>query len=381
MKAPETSRLFEKRINTKNGIEYYVLKERVAPYQQGFYFVNNSTTDNGRYLYFYCSFPPNYSDRTRMLGMIDFEADEIYLLPDALFNQGSPYIDTQTGDAYFTWQNKVFKRTPGKAGKTSLIAVIPMCGTTSFMGTHITMSPDKTELFIDMREGNNLFYAGSLNINTGKFTKWADFDFFVNHAQFNPVNPDLALFAYDFYGDILTGERFSIPKDENGVYQRLWTVTRDGIKTNHAPNNNFASHEWWSADGKKLYYVNFNGIQRLNIETGEHINIHECNPWHAFSSIDESFYVYDEVLLEEGKQWYRGCPAKVKFYNSTTDKEIEIVSSMPSNEYSPSNQCEYHIDPHPRFVMNEKYVLFTTSELGGADVALVNTAQLLKKTR
>ena len=197
----------------------------------------------------------------------------------------------------------------------------------------------------------------------------------------NPKNPNLALGAYDFNSDVVTGEFYTIPKDENGVYQRLWTMTRDGKKTNHAPNNNFASHEWWSNDGKKIYYVNYNGIHRLNLETGEHINVHESNPWHAFASKDESYYVYDEVIYDKYDKWYRGCPSKLKFYDAKTDKLIEIVSYMPSNEFTPQNQCEYHIDPHPRRTENEKYIVFTTSELGGADIGIVNVEHLLKKTR
>ena len=54
---------------------------------------------------------------------------------------------------------------------------------------------------------------------------------------------------------------------------------------------------------------------------------------------------------------------------------------MPSNEFTPQNQCEYHIDPHPRITENEKYIVFTTSELGGADIGIVNVEHLLKKTR
>ena len=163
---------------------------------------------------------------------------------------------------------------------------------------------------------------------------------------------------------------YTIPYDENGVYQRLWTVTRDGKKTNYATNNNFATHEWWSDYGKKIYYVNDYGIQRLNLETGEHINVHESCPWHAFASKDESYFVFDEVIYDKYKKWYRGISSKVVFYDAKSDKEIDIVSYMPDNGFTPDTQCEYHIDPHPRITDNENYIVFTTSELGGADLAL-----------
>ena len=43
-------------------------------------------------------------------------------------------------------------------------------------------------------------------------------------------------------------------------------------------------------------------------------------------------------------------------------------------------QTAYHIDPHPRFSENEKYVIFSTSELGGCDLAVVLVDDLIKAT-
>lgn len=54
---------------------------------------------------------------------------------------------------------------------------------------------------------------------------------------------------------------------------------------------------------------------------------------------------------------------------------------MPNNGFSRENPCNYHIDPHPRFTENEKYVVFTTSELGGADVALASVEHLKNLTK
>ena len=92
MKTPKTSRLFEKRINAESGAEYYVLKERACTYQQGFYFVNNSMTNDGRYLWFYAAVNPIYDgvQRGKMLGYVDFLEDEIVICYDALFDDASP---------------------------------------------------------------------------------------------------------------------------------------------------------------------------------------------------------------------------------------------------------------------------------------------------
>ena len=101
MKTPETSRLFERRVDPVSGVAHYVLTEKVCEYQQGFYFVNNSMTGDGRYLWFYATINPIYDGRVRHLGYVDFELDEVILCPDAVFStDASPYIDAESGTLY-----------------------------------------------------------------------------------------------------------------------------------------------------------------------------------------------------------------------------------------------------------------------------------------
>lgn len=321
MKTPETSKLFAKKTNEKSGAEYYVLKERVAYYQQGFYFVNNSMTTDGRYLWFYASFPPVYNSNLRKLGVIDFQTDEIYLLNDTLFNEASPYIDPVSGEAYFAWDNRIFKRSPKKDSRTEEIIKIKTEGTVRTIATHLTPSPDKNEFFLTIHDHNINTRIGSVNIKTGEFSEWAKCDHWINHEQFNPQNSDIALCAYDYSVDIITGQNYTIPSDENGNYLRLWTVERNGKMKTYPPHNNFATHEWWSADGKKIYYVNFFGIHRLNLESGEHICVADCNPWHAHATKDEKLFIYDEKIFDKGsKLAYRGMPTRLNFYNSESKK-------------------------------------------------------------
>ena len=380
MKTPETSRLFVKRTDPVSGVSHYVLSERLAAYQQGFYFVNNSMMDDGRYLWFYASYPPVFSGALRQLGFIDFETDEMFICRDTLFESASPYIDPQTGDAYFAWSGRIFRRAPRADAATEELYAIPSVGVIRHCSTHLTLTADGNEFFMDVNAGNDEFFVGTVNRRTGTFTKWADAPHMMNHGQANPVDNDLALCAYDHSVNILTGESRRITTNEDGVYERLWTVTRDGKRTLHPARDNYATHEWWSADGKKIYYCNPKGIQRLDLTTGEHINRHPCCPWHAHTTPDETKYVFDEVIYDRFKVWYRGCPAAVKFWNAETDREITIVTRMPENGFTPDHPNNYHIDPHPRFTDNGRYVVFTTTEFGGADLAVVPVSELLERT-
>ena len=382
MKTPETSRLFKRVTDPKTGVPHYVLTERACEYQQGFYFVNNSMTRDGRYLWFYATAAPVYHDMYRNLGYVDFLTDEIVLCYDALFHAATPYIDPDTGTAYFTNDKTLYKREPGKDKKTEKLCYVNIPGYVTCLATHLTRLSDKESFFLDIRRADFGGIQGVVNVKDGSFTEWRRDEQPINHGQINPVNDSLALCAYDSAGSLKDGKNLRVPYDEAGVYKRLCTVTSGGNKTDYAPRNNYATHEWWSADGKKIYYVNDLGIQRLDLTTGEHICIHECKPWHAHTTSDEKYYVFDEKVLDRyGGRWFRGCPAAVKFYNRETDREITVVTEMPENKNSPQRQNYYHIDPHPRFSENEKYVIFSTTELGGCDLAVASVEELVSLTK
>ena len=96
MKTPETSRLFEKRTDPKTGVEHYLLTHKITRHQQGFYFVNESMTEDGRYLWFYATVNPVYNGRARHLGYIDFLTDEIVICYDVPFEGGLGRMITLT---------------------------------------------------------------------------------------------------------------------------------------------------------------------------------------------------------------------------------------------------------------------------------------------
>ena len=384
MKTPQTSSLFERRIDPISGVPHYVLTKKVCEYQQGFYFVNNSMTLDGRYLWFYATINPIYDGRVRHLGYVDFELDEVILCPDVVFStDASPYIDAESGTLYYSYENCLYKREVGKDKRAVLLCKPKIDGFVSRLCTHLTMTSDKKHFFLDARVGNHKFVQGLVDIETGDFEKWTESTHPTNHGQINPKNDRLALCAYDGYTDMDTGESYRIPKNADGIYQRLWTVTPDGKRTMHPPMNNYATHEWWSADGNKIYYCcDYYGIYGIDLRTGEDIAILEgVDPWHAHCTKDERLFVYDEKKLERyGGKWYRGCPAAVHLLNRDTCKIATIVTEMPENGHTPENPNNYHIDPHPRFTDNERYIVFTTSELGGCDLAVAVVDEVLPFT-
>ena len=378
MKTPETSKLFVKRTDPESGVDYYVLSERYAPYQQGFYFVNNSMTTDGRYLWFVLQYPP-LDQSVSHLAYVDFETDEVVVCYDTV--DGANYVDPRDGTVYFLLRNLLYRRRPGKDERSELLHKIPTRGYAyRICATHLTLTPNGKKFFLDVNSGVDEHYCGTLDLETGEFCHWADAPHWTNHGQMNPRRDDLALCAYGYGLDMKTGTRQNFPYDENGVYQRLWTVTRDGVRTCYPALNNYATHEWWSADGTKIYYCNQLGLCSINIENGEHIVTHPCRPWHGFSSRDDSMFTFDQMVRDRYADWYRGCAASVHFWNAKTDREIKFVTRMP--EYcEPGDYFPYHLDPHPRFTENEQYIVFTVSENGCPNLAIIPVAPLLEMTK
>ncbi len=377
----ESSRHFEKRRDPVTDAEYYVLLTHVAAQQQSFYFVNPSMTDDCRYLWFYCSFPPAMYTT---LGVIDLELDEVQHFPETERISG-PLVDLATGDVLYGGHQGFFRRSPDPAKPVERICDVPgillKYGPPSSLGTHLTYSPDKKEIFVDARSGDK-FLAGSLELASGEFSLWREWDFCRNHAQFNPADRDLVLMAEDHYVDRTENRFHPIRYNEKEEFMRLWTVRRDGAETMHPPlDGQRATHEWWSADGRKIYYCRYtleggnNAVARLDLSSGKHEVAAPVRAWHAFSSRDESFLVYDE-----NEVFFRGTSSKVALFDMKTGKNLYIVSHNPALA-SRERPSVYHLDPHPQLVGGERYVAFTASVNGRADVAVAPVRPLLDRTR
>ena len=381
MYTPETSKHFELFVDPVSGVKSYVLSTKVALQQQSFYFVNRAMDDAGRYLWFYCSNPPAMY---RTLGVVDFETDEVRCFPETEFI-GGPLVDTDTGDAIYGAHQGIYKKSP-KAGEPPLrLCPIPeelkKYGPPSRIATHITATPDKSELFLDARSGDH-FILGTLSLKNGRFRVWREYDYCRNHAQLNPANGDLVLYAEDHWTDNATNTRNVIRYNDKGEFMRLWTMTRDGAETMYPPlNGERATHEWWSRDGKILYYCKYtrgegnNGITGINLETGEHKVYAPVRAWHGFSSLHDDFFVYDENDV-----FYRGTPSRVGFYNAATGRQVYIVTQNPA--LAPrENPSPYHLDPHPQLVCDDRYMSFTIAQKGYTEVALTPVDQLLEATK
>lgn len=384
------SKHFVKYTDKTSGVESFIFTDDYVPHTQSFYFTNPSMTDDMRYMWMYCAFPPAGSAAFgRSLGVVDFENDTFTYFPNTIFFDASPIVDTKTGYIYWCNHKGLYRRSPDPRMPIELIAKTPSefskKGYFIKTATHMTFSPDKTSLCFDAHVGNH-FIFGDINISSGEFTTWHEFDYAKNHAQLNPVIPDMMLFAEDGWSEVDTGKQNYIRYDENGKLMRLWTMKKGEEPVYIPPLFVEARHEWWGPDGNSIYYVDWvNGTIKYDMKTKEHTVIDPKGTWHTHCSADETLFVADSNKMCEGEMTFSGCPfrgceSKVHFFNKNTGKYVNIITENPAL-YSSDDECQYHIDPHPQFTAKDKLIMHTTTVTGRVSAAITDVSELIERTK
>ena len=391
MYTPFTSRHFTRYTDPQSGITMAILSTHVARVQKGVYFVNPCTSKDGRYLWFSCAFHPGGG----CLAVIDFLTDEIHSFLDTSGSSGH-LVEPETGNIYFSCAQGIFCRSPHPDDKPVLVARLPeICREHGCSGgtSHLTFTPDRKELVVDYQTSNGN-YLGSIDVVTGEFTQWYHTEpgRWYNHAQCCPTDGNLMMCAHEMWNG-LTLRNEAVYED--GIYPRIQFITREGKRWIIRLAGNEGGHEFWAPDGKSVYYVNndfekkgYGVVARGPIDGSEPEIICKitipgsCNHvWHTQCTQNEKYFLVDGSVPSMGLPVWRGCSSAVHFFNKETQKLIRIVTNPVVEGWTPENSCPYHIDPHPRFEMNDTWGTFTTTVLGRVDVAVVDVAQLIEATK
>lgn len=365
---PSTSLFFTTWTHPQTGLKVFILSETVAPVQQSFYFVNDGMSSDGRYLWFYCAFPPSGSGSYgRTLGLLDSEKQTVHHFPDTQFQHASPYVDPDNGDIYWTTGASIWRRRPHPDAPAECVNSLPQDTvrnrTVTRLATHLSRSADGRGFFVDVAMGAQHVF-GTLPVDGGDFEFWHHFDRNHNHAQFSPIDPDLVLFAEEYHSDPITGLRFA-------VTNRMWLIRRGEPPRPIFTTPTICSHEWWDADGRHAWAVRGKETWRTDIETAERERIEwPVNCWHAHNSQDGNYLVCDST-----ERFYRGCASSVHFLDRHTGATFKIIDNPAVEGVTGAN---YHIDPHPRFCCGDRFVVFTTTVEGQVNLAMVKTADLVE---
>lgn len=360
------SKLFTPIVDPESGLPIYLLTKKVAPLQQGFYFVNSGMTDDAHFLWFYCAFPPS---PLKTLGVIDFESDTVRHFPQAQFSGSSPYVDPASGTVFWGAHESIWRIAPDASGMPELVNSLPAdvvgSRTVYRVATHLSLSADGKAFLVDAALGLQ-WILGTLPVDGSDFELWHRFDRNYNHAQFSPTDPDLVLFAQENHSDPITGLRFPI-------VDRMWLIRRGERPRPVFDSPTRVTHEWWDADGRHVWCVWGQEAWRTHIETQAVEKVAwPVHCWHAHNTRNGEFLVCDS-----NETFFRGCPSAVYFLNRATGRYLRIVDNPGLGGITGSR---YHIDPHPRFCGQDRFVVLTTTVRGEVDLAVVKTADLVERT-
>jgi hypothetical protein len=364
MNTPETSKLFKKWRDPISGVESFILNPDSIPFVQSFYFVNTSYTDDGRYLWFYCAFPPS---ELKCLGLVDFENDSVRFLPETQFLDAAPMIDLETGYAYWISKTELWKISPVPGAKPVLLNRFPDALAKSRrphrISTHLTFSADRKSVSLDAQIGNEWF-VGAIPLNGRAPEIWQKItDCCANHAQLSPTDPDLLMFANDGWNDAATGEKHDYSK-------RIWLIRKGGkAEPVFKEDTPMHGHEWWDPDGKTIWYINYGiGTEKVDIRSRRRELVWPSNCVSHSHSNAEGKYIVSDVSTHNINN-----ECRVEFINLAGKKAIDIVSSIPTIV----ELNRYHIHPHPQFCLKDKYICYTTTVLKRVSLALTPVSNIV----
>ncbi len=378
-KTPETSSLFRRHVEPSSGVVSYVLDKRIAENQQSLYFTQPSMTDDGRFIVFDVS--GGERGNRKSMAVVDLLKDEV----EPLEIRGSiPFLDTATANVYWFEKDGLYRMAlPDEPRAKEKLCDIPKelqeAGEKiRSLATHITLTQDRRKVFMDARVDDR-FIQGVLDIESGSFETWGEEAVCVNHGQLNPTNDRMALCAHEVGWTDGKGVEHRI-QNVDGVYPRLLLVEPEGRRRIIPPMNNYATHEYWAADGKGFYYCSHGdqyGVIYCDLASGKQERLAPVRAAHATMTADHQCFTYDYSV----GPWYRGCAWQVGFYNAATKKEVFLYQSLPAFN-DKANQSKLHPDPHPQFVCGEKYIICTINHGDGRmDLSVTPVAQLLELTK
>lgn len=364
---------FKPYVDPKTGIKSFFLTEKVAELQQHFYFCNTSLSSDGKYLWIRCLNPPAQFIH---LAVVSMDPDDPFIrsFPGAGSSGNLPGL--WKDKALFGVENSVYSiDIEGKIEKLiTLDNEFLKNRRVNSMFTHASVSCDGRTIALDMQIGGNTYIAAG-DLLTGEVKHLNNFGRLYNHAMFSPVDPELMIIDQDWWRDYHSGEYFCIDNriwlmDTNRtrfepLIQRSW-YGRDGHEI---------AHDFWAKDGTVCWADYPNGAYECDIETRDVVHVWRRPVCHCHTTSDRKFWVADQTPYA-----WKERPCQVLFYDRETNKEIEIFSALPNPKVERGG-C-YHLDPHPAFTDDDKYIISTVSLLdGSADVAITPVEPIIDLCR
>jgi len=208
-------------------------------------------------------------------------------------------------------------------------------------------NPNKSDYFNLIYEAHQLRTLFTINTQTGQLTKLFSDTSWLNHVQFSSTDPNLLMFCHE-------GPWHKV--------DRIWTIELDTkkVKLMHkrTVDMEIAGHEWFSPDGKIIYYdlqqprgANF-FVSGTNVKTGEEKKYALIrNEWSVHFNISPN----QQLFCGDGGDPGQVAKAPDGMYIYLFRPEGNTFSSEKLVNMKHHN---YHLEPNVHFSPDGKWIIF-----------------------
>lgn len=358
--------LFTTYSDPESGLKSYLLKHEIAPIQKHFYYTNAAVSADGRWLWVTCCYPPNQQKTLAAVSLNPADNCHYEHYPEIGYSSESPLLSPDSDGCWFCCGDSIY-RFYQSTGTVEMIATLPKSVHNGRhivrLATHLSLSADGTHLLLDLEIGDRCAVA-TCDIATGDIEIITWFMARHDHGQFSPDDPDLFLIAQDQLAHPISGDFLH-------HHLRTFTMRTDGSAyrciNQEFPCSPFkgACHEWWSKPGHIAFIDYETGVWEHNLKTSTNTLIWSGPLCHAHCDSTGRYFCADQ----DPYRWSeRAC--QVKAFDKETKQTWLIDAGMPEPF---GGRNPYHLDPHPQFSPDGNYIVYTSTQLQAATVALIPT--------
>jgi oligogalacturonide lyase len=350
------------------------------------YFYNPTVTPNGRYLIF-------YSERTGLSNMfrLDLTSGDIVQLTDTRPARAEYWPFTEAlqgvgaclsalgsgGREVFYFEGNELHAVEIESLKTRCLLTVPTHRRPSMLqananGDTLIFATWDEDLFLGWSKRayagehfpNNDFYQATsstilrVNAATGHAEEiFSREKFWINHVHLNPHNRDLILFCHEY----------------SSQPDRMWilnTASGDCAPIPGQGINEWYEHEFWSWDGKRVYFHGgLNGDDTAGFcgwctpDGSEYHKFNHHTPGRAYGHYN--LHPDGATMITDGEA-RPGCISLVHLKDG--QQEYNVLCRHDSYRFGDDQRCH----PHPSFTPDGKRVVFTSNVSGSSNVYITD---------
>jgi oligogalacturonide lyase len=212
----------------------------------------------------------------------------------------------------------------------------------------------------------NLIYT--INLKTGELKVIYRINTWLGHVQFSPTEPAVLMFCHE------------------GPWEkvdRIWTIHPDGSDPqcffNRTEPHEIAGHEFWSTDGKTIWFQHTFRDSKKSFLTGKNVlggSMTNYSIPPAASAIHQLISPDEHFFIGDGTGKTATGPNKYLTMQVPDGDTLRVTKlcSLQKNDYA---QCE----PNPHITPDQHWVIFTATFFGTPQAYALQLPQSLWRTR